>query len=77
MNFIIKLSKSKESEINIKYDFIMMIMNRLTKQVYFISFQESMMIKDAAYLFNQHIAANHESSAEIISNRDIRFTFMF
>jgi len=33
--------------------------------------------KDIAYLFKRHVTANYETSAEVISNRDIKFKSTF
>ena len=77
MNFIIKLSKFKNSITEEKYDSIMIVVNRLIKWAYFISYQESMKAEETAYLFEQHIIANHETSAEIITDQDIRFRTTF
>ena len=55
MNFIIKLLMSKEPETDQPYDFIFIVMNRLTKYGYFISCRENMSAEDLAYLFNRHV----------------------
>ena len=40
MNFITKLLKSKDSKTGIFFDLIMVVVNKLTKYFYFISFKE-------------------------------------
>ena len=77
MNFIVKLSKFKKSTTKFKYNSIMIIMNKFTKKAYFVSFYEEMSAEKIAYLFEWHIIANHEVSAEIISDRDIWFRSKF
>ena len=77
MNFIVKLSKSKKLETEVKYDSILVIVNRLTKRVYFVSFREETEIQNIAYIFNRHIITNHETLAEIIINQDTRFVSTF
>ena len=77
MNFIIKLSKFKNSIIEEEYDSIMIIMNRLIKWAYFISYQKSMRAEETAYLFEWHVITNHKTSTEIIMNWDIRFRTTF
>ena len=77
MNFIVKLSKSKNPTTEKEYDSIMIVVNRLIKWTYFISYQENMRAEETAYLFEWHIIANHETSTEIITNRDIRFRATF
>jgi hypothetical protein len=55
MNFIIKLSMSKEPGTNQSYDSIFIATNRLTKYGYFIPYRKDILVKDLAYLFNKHI----------------------
>jgi hypothetical protein len=55
MDFIIKLSMSKESETDQSYDFIFVAIDRLTKYGYFILYRKNMSVEDLAYLFNRHI----------------------
>ena len=77
MNFIVKLSKSKERVIGATYDFILVITNRLTKYEYFIPYKEATNAEDLAYTFLKTIVANHGLSDEIISDRDKLFTSKF
>ena len=77
MNFIIKLLKSKEPGTEIEYNSIYIMVDWLTKHIYFIPFNKDMRVADIAYLFHQNITTNHEPSAEIISNRDMRFRLTF
>ena len=77
IDFIIKLSKFKESITEFEYDSIMIIVNRFTKKAYFVLFHEKISIKKVAYLFKQHIIANHEISAEIIFDRNTQFKLKF
>jgi hypothetical protein len=55
MNFIVKLSKSKKPGIKKLYDFIYIVINRLTKYEYFISYRKNMSAEELAYLFNRHV----------------------
>jgi hypothetical protein len=57
MNFIIKLSVSKESGIEQFYDSIFIATDRLTKYGYFIPCREDMLAEDLAYLFNRHVVS--------------------
>jgi hypothetical protein len=57
MNFIIKLSVSKESGIEQFYDSIFIATDRLTKYGYFIPCRENMLAEDLAYLFNRHVVS--------------------
>ena len=38
----------------------MIVVNRFTKRAYFVSFHKKMNAEKVAYLFKQHIIANHE-----------------
>ena len=60
-----------------KHDSIIIIVNKFIKKPYFVSFYEKMRAEKIAYLFKQHIIANHEVSTEIISNRDTQFRLKF
>ncbi len=77
LNFIIKLFKLKKRVIEIIYDFILIIMNRLIKYEYFLSYKKATFAKDLIYTFLRIIVANHELSDKIISNRDKLFTLKF
>ncbi len=77
LNFIVKLSKSKKRVIKTTYDSILIIMNRLIKYEYFLSYKKATFAKDLTYMFLRMIVANHELSDEIISNRDKLFTLKF
>jgi hypothetical protein len=59
------------------YDFIIVVINRLTKYAYFISYLESFLAEDLAYIFYKYIMANHGFSQRIISNKDKLFTSRF
>ncbi len=51
LDFIIKLSLSKNLIINISYNSILIITNRLTKYAYFINYLEIFNIEDLIYTF--------------------------
>ena len=51
IDFIVKLSLSKELMIKFKYNFIMVVVDRLTKNIKFISFIEQADARDLAYVF--------------------------
>ena len=77
LNFIIKLLKFKERVTEAIYDFILIIVNRLIKYSYFLSYKKANTAKDLVYTFFRTIIANHGLSDEIISNRDKLFTSKF
>jgi hypothetical protein len=51
MNFIIKLPLLKDSMIKVKYDSILIIMNRLTKYIHILLYIEASNAIDLAYTF--------------------------
>jgi len=77
LNFIVKLFKSKKRVIEIIYDFILIIMNKLIKYRYFLSYKKATFTKDLIYIFLRMIVTNHELSNEIILNKDKLFTLKF
>jgi hypothetical protein len=77
LDFIIKLPLFKELITGVIYDSIMVVTDRLTKYAYFISYFESSLAKDLAYIFYKYIVANHRFSQRIISNKDKLFISRF
>jgi hypothetical protein len=77
LNFIIKLLSSVKPIIKVIFDLILVIINRLTKYGYFISYKESLLIEKLAYAFNKYIIGNYEISKKIISNKNKLFTSRF
>ncbi len=77
LNFIVKLFKSKKRIIKTTYDFILIIINRLIKYEYFLSYKKTTFAKDLTYIFSRMIVANHELSDEIISNKNKLFILKF
>ena len=74
MNFITKLSLSIHSIIEVTYDFILVIVNKLTKSTKFTSFRESTNTKVFIKIFIEVVIANKRISKEVISNKDKLFT---
>ena len=66
MNFIIKLPKSKEFIMEIEYDLILLIIDKLIKWGYFIPFLKKIDIKETTYIFHKNITVNHETLKETI-----------
>jgi hypothetical protein len=77
LNFIIKLPPFVKPIIEVVFDSILIIINRLTKYGYFILYKESLLVKELAYTFNKHIIENYRISKEIISDKDKLFTSRF
>ncbi len=68
LNFIIKLFLFKDSIINVSYNSILIITNRLIKYAYFINYLKAFNAEDLVYIFLQTIFTNHNISAEILFN---------
>jgi hypothetical protein len=77
LDFIIKLSESKESITKTSFDSILVVTDQLTKYNYFIPYRESSSAENLAYIFNKHIIKNHGIPKKIISNKDKLFTSRF
>ena len=59
LNFVTKLPLFRELMTGVIYDSIMVVTDRLTKYVYFISYFKSFSAEDLAYIFYKHVVANH------------------
>ena len=70
MNFITKLFKSKDSTTQKIYDFIMIMINRLTKNVHMIAFKKSYLTKQLKYIVLNRLIQYHEMSEAYINDRD-------
>ena len=77
LNFIIKLLKFKKRVTETIYDSILIIVDRLIKYNYFLSYKKASTAEDLVYTFLKTIIANHELSDEIISDKDKLFISKF
>jgi len=77
MNFITKLSISKDPAWGVKFDSILTIVDRLTKYTMFISFKETATAPVLTYTILQELINNHGLPKEFITNRDKLFTSKF
>jgi hypothetical protein len=59
LDFVTKLPLFKELVTGVIYDSIMIVTDRLTKYVYFISYLKSFLAEDLAYIFYKHVMANY------------------
>jgi hypothetical protein len=59
LDFVIKLPPSKEPIIGVIYNFIMVVIDRLTKYAYFIFYLKNFSAEDLAYMFYKHVMANY------------------
>jgi hypothetical protein len=60
LNFVTKLSPSRKLITGVIYDSIIIVTDRLTKYAYFISYFESFLTEDLAYIFYKYVMANHK-----------------
>ncbi len=77
MNFITKLSTSKNPAWGVKFDSILTIVDRLTKYTMFISFKKTTTAPVLMYTILQELINNHRLSKKFIINRDKLFTSKF
>jgi hypothetical protein len=77
MNFITDLSFNKNHVIEITYDDILMITDKLIKKTVFISCNKTITTKKFNTLFLKQIATYKKISKVIISNKNKLFTFKF
>jgi hypothetical protein len=70
LDFVIKLLLSRDLITGIKYNFILVIMDRLTKYTYIILYLEASIAEDLAYMFLRVVVTNYNALEEIISDRD-------
>jgi hypothetical protein len=61
----------------VTYNLILVIINRLIKYAYFISYKEGLTIEELIYIFNKNIIANYGILKEIINNKDKLFISNF
>ena len=74
MNFIIKLSKSKNSTNEKAYDAILVMINRLTKYCHIIFFKEIYNVEQLKYIVLNRLVWYQELSKKIINDKDKLFT---
>jgi hypothetical protein len=60
LDFVTKLPLFKELITGVIYNFIIVVTDRLTKYAYFISYLESFLAEDLAYIFYKYVIANHK-----------------
>ena len=70
MDFIIKLLKLEDLVINIKYDSILIVVDKLTKYVYLISYNEKFTAKQTVWVVLDRVIQYHKIPEIIILDRD-------
>ena len=74
---MVKLLPSKELVLNIKYNIILIITDKLTKYTYIIPYSEIYIAEDLVYIFLRIVITNYKVLNEIISDRNKLFTSKF
>jgi hypothetical protein len=59
LDFVTKLLLFRKLMTGVIYDSVIVVTDRLTKYVYFISYFESFSAEDLAYIFYKYVMANH------------------
>jgi hypothetical protein len=77
LDFVVKLLLSRDLIIGVEYNFILVIIDRLTKYTYMILYLEASTAEDLAYAFLRVIIANHSALEEMISDRNKLFISKF
>ena len=77
MNFIIKLSKSRNSTNEKTYDVILVIIDRLTKYCHIVFFKETYNVEQLKYVVLNRLIRYHEISKKFINDKDKLFTFNY
>jgi hypothetical protein len=70
LDFVIKLPLSRDPITGVEYDFILVVIDRLTKYTYIILYLEASTAKDLAYIFLRVVVANYNALEEMISDRN-------
>ncbi|GAM88161.1 hypothetical protein ANO11243_061920 [Dothideomycetidae sp. 11243] len=77
MDFIGPLPLSEEPLTGIKYDSILVLVDRLTKYCYFVPMLTRATAEDMAFVFLKTIVSRHGVPKELITDRDKLFTSQF
>jgi hypothetical protein len=73
LDFVIKLLLLQDLITRVKYDFILVITDRLIKYTYIIPYLEANTIEDLAYIFLRAIVANYNILEKMISDKNKLF----
>jgi hypothetical protein len=74
---VIKLLLSRDPITGIKYDSILVIMDKLTKYIYIILYLEVNIVENLAYIFLRVIVTNYNALEKMISDRNKLFILRF
>ena len=76
-DFIIKLLKLKNLIIGQKYNIIFIIVDKFTKQGYFIIYIKKVLVKNIVQIYIKEVFIKYRVLNKIILNRDIKFIIKF
>ena len=76
-DFIIKLLKLEDPITRQIYNIILVIVDKLIKQGYFIAYIEEILAEDIARIYIKEVFIRYGALIKIISDRDLRFIAVF
>ena len=76
-DFIIKLLKLKDPITGQEYNSIFIIVNKFTKQGYFITYIKEVLVKNIVQVYIKKVFTKYRVLNKIILNKDIRFILVF
>ncbi len=74
MDFIVKLPKLKDLVLGVQHNSILVIVDRLTKYLYFIPYSESINAEQLGYLVLNRLVRYYRIPMVFITDRDKLFT---
>ena len=74
MNFIFKLLKFKNSTIDVIYDLILIIIDRLIKYSHIISFKKTLIVEQLNFVVFDKLIKYHKILTNVINDRNKFFT---
>ena len=76
-DFIVKLLKSKNPITGQEHNTIFIIIDKFTKQGYFVVYIEEILVKNIAQIYIKEVFARYRILDKIILNKDIKFIAVF
>jgi hypothetical protein len=77
LDFIIIILLLQDLITRIKYDFILVVINRLIKYIYIILYLKASIAKNLVYIFLRVVVTNYNALEEMISDRNKFFILRF
>ena len=76
-DFIVKLPKLRDPIIRQEYNIILIIVDKLIQQGYFIAYIEEILAEDIARIYIKEVFIKYRVLSQIILDRDLRFIVVF